>query len=214
MKKIVKVIPIVIIIMMMCTAVLAADTNPKDTVNGFFGTAFSWFNQGKTDQGSAEGLKTAIEPIVEMAKYVLEIVGNAIFLIASIILGVKYIYSASDAKANIKESFLTLMVGALFFYSASTITSFATGAIEGIFVSSAPTIESITGSAFKTVAVVAQVAAFAGVVALGIRYMFASADAKADIKKSMFPLVIGLVLVFATASFLTFATGAMESLFG
>ena len=47
-----------------------------------------------------------------------------------------------------------------------------------------------------TMIVVVQIAAVACVVFAGLRYMFASADQKADIKKSMGVLAIGAVLVF------------------
>lgn len=47
-------------------------------------------------------------------------------------------------------------------------------------------------------------AAVAGIVVCGVRYMLTSAEQKADIKKSMIYLVIGCVIVFATSTVVQF----------
>jgi len=59
-----------------------------------------------------------------------------------------------------------------------------------------PDVENLVNNVWGTVALVVQVLAIACVVFAGLRYMFASADAKADIKKQTVILVIGAVLVF------------------
>lgn len=51
-----------------------------------------------------------------------------------------------------------------------------------------------------------QVAAIAAIVFSGVRYMFASADSKADIKKQMVWLVVGAVLVFAASTVIKLIT--------
>jgi len=66
---------------------------------------------------------------------------------------------------------------------------------------------SITGAAqnvWATVITIVQILAVAAVVFAGLRYMFASADQKADIKKSMGVLAIGAVLVFGATVVLGF----------
>lgn len=47
---------------------------------------------------------------------------------------------------------------------------------------------------------VLQVASIAGVIFAGVRYMFASSDSKADMKKSMIYLIIGMVIVFSAST--------------
>ncbi len=54
---------------------------------------------------------------------------------------------------------------------------------------------------WATVLLILQVLAVAAIIIAGLRYMFASADSKADIKKQTLFLVLGAVLVFG-ASFL------------
>lgn len=69
----------------------------------------------------------------------------------------------------------------------------------------------ITGAArnvWATVVTIVQILAVAAVVFAGLRYMFASADQKADIKKSMGVLAIGAVLVFGATIVLQFIADA------
>lgn len=73
-----------------------------------------------------------------------------------------------------------------------------------------------TGSSVKTLAdkvwgtivAVVQILAIAAIVIAGVRYMFASADAKADIKKQTIILIVGAVLVFAAYPIATFISNA------
>ena len=57
----------------------------------------------------------------------------------------------------------------------------------------------ISNSAWNTAKTVIQVAAFSGIIIAGISYMFSSAEAKADMKKSLGYLIVGLVLVFGAS---------------
>lgn len=55
-----------------------------------------------------------------------------------------------------------------------------------------------------TVTLILQILAVAAIVIAGVRYMFASADAKADIKKQSIGLVVGAILVFAASTIVSF----------
>lgn len=63
---------------------------------------------------------------------------------------------------------------------------------------------------WSTVIIIVQILAVAAVVFAGLRYMFASADQKADIKKSMGILAVGAVLVFASTTVLQFVVRATK----
>lgn len=65
-------------------------------------------------------------------------------------------------------------------------------------------VTNLAGSLWKTIIVILQILAIAAIVIAGVRYMFASADAKADIKKQTVVLVIGAILVFGATSIATF----------
>lgn len=65
---------------------------------------------------------------------------------------------------------------------------------------------------WSTVLTILQIAAVAAIVIAGVRYMFASADQKADIKKGMIGLVIGAVLVFAASTVVQFILTASKQI--
>lgn len=67
---------------------------------------------------------------------------------------------------------------------------------------------------WSTVILIVQILAFAAVVFAGLRYMFTSADQKADIKKSMGILALGAALVFAASTVVGFITGGAVEILG
>lgn len=73
------------------------------------------------------------------------------------------------------------------------------------------TVKSI-GTVWGIILTVLQVAAIAAVVFAGVRYMFASADSKADIKKQMIWLVIGAILVFGASTVIQLITNFADDL--
>ena len=60
---------------------------------------------------------------------------------------------------------------------------------------------------------VLQVASIAGVIFAGVRYMFASSDSKADMKKSMIYLIIGMVIVFSAATVVDLVSKTFDDAF-
>lgn len=66
------------------------------------------------------------------------------------------------------------------------------------------TVTNLGSNIWGTVVLVVRILAFAAIVFAGVRYMFASADQKADIKKGLVYLVLGAVLVFASTYLVNF----------
>ncbi|MDD3304481.1 MAG: TrbC/VirB2 family protein [Clostridia bacterium] len=58
----------------------------------------------------------------------------------------------------------------------------------------------IFDNVFTTIITLIQIASVAGIVFCGVRYMYASADKKADIKSGLIPLTIGIALVFCAST--------------
>lgn len=75
------------------------------------------------------------------------------------------------------------------------------------------TIKSIQ-NAWGIILTILQVAAIAAVVFAGVRYMFASADSKADIKKQMIWLVVGAILVFGATTVIKLITNVANDIAG
>lgn len=59
-------------------------------------------------------------------------------------------------------------------------------------------------SIWSTVILVLQIASVAAFVLAGVRYMFASADTRANIKQQVFILIIGAIFVFASSTVVKF----------
>lgn len=67
-------------------------------------------------------------------------------------------------------------------------------------------VDNIAGSIFF----ILQVVSFAGILILGLKYMFSDASQKANIKNSLGMVVIGMILVFATSTVASFVVNAFE----
>lgn len=67
---------------------------------------------------------------------------------------------------------------------------------------------------WSTVLTICRIVAVAAIIFAGLRYMFASADQKADIKKSMGILAIGAILVFGGSFVVEFLVSAGEDILG
>lgn len=59
------------------------------------------------------------------------------------------------------------------------------------------TVTRFSGNLYATITTVIQILAIVAVIFAGLRYMFASADGKADIKQQTVILIVGAILVFA-----------------
>ncbi|MEG2646183.1 MAG: TrbC/VirB2 family protein [Clostridia bacterium] len=65
-------------------------------------------------------------------------------------------------------------------------------------------IEKPVENIWSIVTICLQVASVSGVVIAGIKYMYTSADGKAELKKTLVPLVIGMIIVFAGSTVVQF----------
>lgn len=92
-------------------------------------------------------------------------------------------------------------------------TDFITDTSDKISNTSTASIDTVKNKIWGSAKLILQVAAVSAVLFAGVRYMMASADQKADIKKSMVPLVIGAVIVFGTTILIEFVQTSAGQLF-
>lgn len=81
-----------------------------------------------------------------------------------------------------------------------------------VYAAGIPAITNFAQKIADTAITVVQILAVAAVVLAGVRYMFAGADKKAEIKDSMIVLVIGGILVFAAGSVIKIITDVGQQL--
>ena len=127
----------------------------------------------------------------------LGLIGNLIFAGVTVILGVKYIWSSADGKASVLESLPTFVVAVIFFYLGGTLVTWLGDAADPI--KNATSWDTISGTVIGTINLVVQYAAFGGILVLGLKYMFASAEGRAQLKTNMGGFIIGLVFVFCAS---------------
>lgn len=105
---------------------------------------------------------------------------------------------------KIKKILSLLMILTVIYMCVGTIVY---GNISSNFPTGSGSINKVDKSVKKvwgTVTTVVQVLAFSAVIFAGLRYMFAAADQKADIKKGLSILFLGAVLVFASSTVVKF----------
>ena len=75
------------------------------------------------------------------------------------------------------------------------------------------TLEGAASNIWSTILTIVQILAFCAIIFAGVRYMFASADQKADIKKGMGYLALGGILVFAASTVVSFLMTTADEIF-
>lgn len=110
-------------------------------------------------------------------------------------------------KFNKIMSVLLVLVAVVAFVApvfAEKTASPITTDLSAIGEESITSMDSAVGKGWNTIKLILQVCAIGAIVFAGVRYMFASADQKADIKKSMGVLAIGAALVFGATFIIDF----------
>lgn len=167
--------------------------------------ATTWYQAGESNVGIAptvlEGLATT-----------LEVVGTGVIAIATVVIGIKYIMGTVEGKVQAKESLMNLLVACIFFFGWSgirgmLITGNATG--EGGIKGSNTGLLFFSGDmgvsfarVFTLLVMLGKVLTVIAVVYMGVKYVFAGADAKAQLKQKSPALIIGVVLIFCATTFL------------
>lgn len=125
-------------------------------------------------------------------------IGNIVIFIVTIALGIKYIYSGIDGKADIKSSLPNYVFGVVFFYLAQAVYDLSSDIMFGALGSSGNNYTTFTGNIYSTVNTIANTCAILGIILVGLKYMLSPADTKADVKKQLVPVVLGIVFVYCT----------------
>lgn len=111
-----------------------------------------------------------------------------------------------------KKIIASLVVVCIVVLTGIFVTTYAVNASFPSASDAPGTFKMAIGRAWRTVGVVVQVIAVATVVFAGVRYMYASAEKRADIKNGLLYLVIGAVFVFAAASVARFVVNAGDQI--
>lgn len=182
-----------------------------NTPGNWWAAAWRFLFDGKNSShqfGTDTGANTALNDIKSM----IFDVGNLIFLLVTAYLGVKYIWGGVDSKFTVKNSLMTLVVAAIVFYGWDSVTKILDipELLTGSAAASGET--AMANKIYNTIMYIINFAAVGGIIYIGIRYMMAGADGKAELKLKGIPVVMGIMMVYGTLNFINFILKIVEGL--
>lgn len=107
---------------------------------------------------------------------------------------------------------MPIVLVAIIFVAGNVFAAFDSSVVDNIMSQkgSSSTMTNTANGIWGTVLTILQILAVAAIVFAGVRYMFASADQRADIKKGLIYLVLGAVLVFAASTVVSLIINTAE----
>ena len=214
MKKHVKILSIWILfsIMLLSNSVFAAND-----FGSWWNGASDWYQNGSTNVAVDQGVLSGISNLVE-------VIGTAVIAIVTVVLGMKYMLSSAAGKSEVKENLTGLIVACTFFFGWSSIRDLliagsSTGA-NGLSGNSTYLVffqegdlTSTLAQIFSFILLIAKLVSVVVIAYNGVKYILAGADAKAQLKQRMPVMIIGVILVFCTITFLEFIANTITTSF-
>lgn len=178
----------------------------------FWGDASSWFWLAKS---SGYETPDQVENIISVFEDMINVVGTTIIIVATIVLGIKYIIGTVDSKTSAKEGLITLLVACVFFFGWTSIKNLLFPDNNFIFTEATDTsYTNMVGRMFSTFTYIAQFIVVGAIIFVGIKYIFAGADGRAELKSKSVYFIIGIILVFATTNVLSFVSDIINETIG
>lgn len=211
MKKIVKIISFCLIIScLMCTAISSVYAD-------WWGESSSWYSGDGFGDGDdvmkPSNLKIPDEAqkVVDEFTYMVNVVGTTVIVLVTIFLGIKYMFGSFEDKANVKESLTNLIVACIFFFGWNAIWNLLFVDGELVFVKGTDSYTSALANVFATLTSIANLLAVGAVLYIGIRYIFAGAQGKAELKGKSVQFMLGIILAFCSVGFLNYISKLINS---
>lgn len=196
----------------------AADTsNDYD----FWEVGYKWWSAQKDPVvGLDDGVLKQLANIVE-------IVGTGVIAIATVVLGIKYLLGTPQAKSDVKENLITLLVACIFFFGWTGIRDILitgvqfgdSGAANGvggttnlIIFKKGASLQEAMNTIFSMVVLIGRAVAVGVTVFLGVKLIYSGAEEKAKIKQRGVMYVIGIILILLTTQMLSFISKAITDI--
>lgn len=196
MKKQTRKILSVILICFMIITILGCNVGVYAAASG----DAAWWTKAGTFFDDTRAVTVTPTTMLDSLIDILKILGNAVIIIVTMFLGVKYIYGSAEGKVDVKEGLSTLVVAMLFFYFGTNMYDIFINGGKLTFIDSTTT--GTISNVFSTFVYIANFAAVGGIIYLGVKYLMAGAEGKAALKAKGLPFVIGLVMAFSSISIL------------
>ena len=161
------------------------------------------FIQANNFKGTSGEIGTKLKQfIIDEIIPIVSIIGNLIVAGITVILGAQYIWSSAEGKSKVLESLPTFVVAIIFFYLGEKLVSSLISTGNQVF--DVTSWEQLSNNIIWIVNTIVHYVSFAGIIVLGIKYIFASAEGKSRLKTSMGALIIGILFVFSASTVVDF----------
>ena len=176
---------------------------------GWWKCAWSFLNKG---ENSEHQFGDSVSGSISEIRSMIFDIGNVIFILITAFLGVKYIWGGVDSKFSVKNSLVTLVVAAIVFYGWNALTDVLD--IKDLLTgkTSQSGVQGFVGTVYNTVMYIINFAAVGGIIYIGIKYMMAGADGKAEMKLKGIPVVMGIIMVYGTVNLINFILKIIDGL--
>ena len=178
------------------------EKNQQQNQKDFWGHASSWFDKGDEDLSKDKYLG---EDVIKTLEEMILVLGTTVIVLATIVLGIKFMFGSVESKVDAKEGLFNLLVACLFFFGWNSIKTLLIPGNSLIFINSAD--QSYTQPIARIFSIATYAAQFIAVIAIiyvGIRYIFAGVEGKTDLKEKSPMFFIGVILAFCSTGFLTY----------
>lgn len=188
----------------------------------FWTDANSWYSGDGYDNtigpGNVENVETVASGASEVIKTLsdmVNVIGTTVIVTVTIFLGIKYMFGSFEAKGDVKESLMNLLVACIFFFGWTSIWNLLFQ--DGYLVlnpSNATSYETVVAKVFNTLTNVANFLAIGAVLYIGLRYIFTGAKGKADLKAKSGQFILGIIMSFCAVGFLNLISTIVIQVFG
>ncbi|MCX8074425.1 MAG: hypothetical protein N2749_02420 [Clostridia bacterium] len=172
----------------------------------FWGGASDWFKGG-----SITDIPKSAQEVIKTIEEMLNVIGTSLFVIVTVFLGIKYMYGSIESKSEVKESLLTLVVAAFFFFGWTSLRNLLYPGNVFILTENLNTYQSVVTRIFSISMFIANFLAVAAIIYVGLKYMLSGASGKADMKAKSGQFLIGIVLAFASINFLSYLSKVINA---
>ncbi len=123
--------------------------------------------------------------------------GSIISVIALLLLGIKYMVSSVDERAEYKSRMGVYLLGAIFVFAISRVLAIIQEI--GTTIIQSGSVEQAGQRVVTIISVIGSLLSVIILAALGIKYMGGSLEEKSQYKNAMLPYLVGAILVFAAS---------------
>ena len=216
MKRVIKITCLFLILVSMINLVLSAVHADwwGDANSWYEGQDFDTSDYGPNNIGSLETVAPDAVEVINSFANMVNVVGTTVIVLVTIFLGIKYMFGSFEAKGDVKESLLNLIVACIFFFGWSSIWNLLFSGGKFIFSAGATSYTTVVARIFNTLTNIANFLAVGAVIYIGIRYIFSGAQGKAELKGKSGQFIIGIILAFCSVGFLNYISSLVKAILG